>query len=1564
MAMCQLAARLAASRALAPRWPARTGHCLRTGLCLRTEPSLRIGAVQVLAAGGARALTQRAAQQSLHAAAVQTQSMYGDESMLLRAAGSSLLMMGDPHESADRLHYAQTGRTVTEQLSTMHACLANGNTEQAQRILVGMYRLYPEAMREVADVSVHNEIISGLLAAKPVPLANQALQWYDLMSHQYNVKPNANTFAILISGFVNSGLSNVALVLMQEMLRNGHTIHGMLLSSYLSDADISQIKAMAQKIIGGGAEVSAVATMLLDEMEKAEESLKKISAEPEDSTSTSTSTSSAGSSDVAAAATADATVADSVGIPAEDSTPVSIETITAATQDKLSKQQHLDSVNVSGIRQLRKTLETLDKNDLEGYGLQMRLERDTYDAALARFREINAKRRDPLLSADVGRLRRISAEWLPPLEALIEEEQRRCRKAREDGNSDRVRAQYGDFFVQLDAAKIATITILEALRLHIAPPRNNNNNGRETLQMQTLGGIKTINLVSALSSAIHNEIRFEQMKKRSNRHVFGRNISLARLATSGKLFNMALRRAKAREMNEHKGSLFLDTWSLTTKMRIGSLLISMLIEAARIPDPRPGSKSESGGPVMIPAFTHGYAVAKGRRYGIIKMHHSLSELYQDEPLAAVVDARHLPMLVPPRPWLTYSSGGYLTRDEPCMRMKDSTEQLRYLRRASSEDRLGTILAGLDALGMTKWAINRSVFDAVRKVWNSGRALAEIPPRTYDVPEPVRPDNYETDKRAMYKYTVEMREWRNNRANQHSQRCDCNYKIEIARAFLGHHMYFPHNMDFRGRAYPIPPHFNHLGNDLCRGLLVFHEGRPLTERGIYWLKIHLANLCGKDKLSHAERLQFVDDNAANISASADNPVPDAFLAGEPDAARPWWLDAESPWQALAACIEYTAAMRSPDPAAYVSHLHIHQDGTCNGLQHYAAMGRDRIGATEVNLAPSDRPQDVYSGILRVVERLIEEDARAGVPDAVTLRGRLNRKIVKQTVMTNVYGVTLIGAREQIAARLREVTDEHGQHVFDITAVPRLALYVARKIFSSLGEMFTQAQEIQNWLNDSARRISRSMSVQALESWRDMVLESKKSKERLRQAVRESRSDGRELDSETVAELRPDLGPGATRRKRLDALATKPMTTVVWTTPLGLTVVQPYRRQALRNVTTTLQSIRVADNQMLSPVNPQKQMTAFPPNFVHSLDASHMTLSAIKCRTAGLVFASVHDSYWTHACDIDKMNDILRDQFVALHEQPIMENLKAEFEQRFGDYKMPTVCWEYVARAGFDHGGVPKSPAPSRPKSKKTVREEEARLVEAELARRHLEAHDADDADGEHADADTKPAKAAAADKEADASDEQPRDPKLLAESMVLLDLRTIELIDPKKDLVGAVRQADQIAYTLSTNKAKLHEELKAVRAKYREKIAQIKGTGAKRSKKPKAKSAKKAKRGRKAEAAETAAATEEAAEAEAEMEADLGPDGVKDRIWVLQEEMKAELAAVQEKHPTTFECTPIIVAAEDQPAQFEQVRALVRDGRVAGRLVERIEWRDLVFADLPAQGDFDIKEVLQSRYFFS
>ena len=200
------------------------------------------------------------------------------------------------------------------------------------------------------------------------------------------------------------------------------------------------------------------------------------------------------------------------------------------------------------------------------------------------------------------------------------------------------------------------------------------------------------------------------------------------------------------------------------------------------------------------------------------------------------------------------------------------------------------------------------------------------------------------------------------------------------------------MDFRGRAYPIPPHLSHIGDDLSRGLLLFDEAKPLGVRGLRWLKIHLANLYGYDKANFDERVEFVHEHLEDIFDSAERP-----LEG-----RQWWRKADDPWQCLATCIELSNALKSPVPEEYECALPIHQDGTCNGLQHYAALGGDAEGAAQVNLAAADRPSDVYTYVARMVEESIQKDLENGVQMAQTLLGKISRKVVKQTVRSASIG----------------------------------------------------------------------------------------------------------------------------------------------------------------------------------------------------------------------------------------------------------------------------------------------------------------------------------------------------------------------------------------------------------------------------------------------------------------------------------------------------------------------------------------------------------------------------------
>merc|ERR1712217_182785 len=125
---------------------------------------------------------------------------------------------------------------------------------------------------------------------------------------------------------------------------------------------------------------------------------------------------------------------------------------------------------------------------------------------------------------------------------------------------------------------------------------------------------------------------------------------------------------------------------------------------------------------------------------------------------------------------------------------------------------------------------------------------------------------------------------------------------------------------------------------------------------------------------------------------------------------------------------------------------------------------------------------------------------------------------------------------------------------------------------------------------------------------------------------------------------------------------------WISPIGLACVQPYKQVKKANVMTKRQKISLQEDDGMR-VNKIKQKMGFPPNFVHSLDSTHMMMVAEGCKRAGITFAGVHDSFWTHACDAPILNKVIREAFVELHEKPIMQELYEDLQVQLGGVPAP-------------------------------------------------------------------------------------------------------------------------------------------------------------------------------------------------------------------------------------------------------------------------------------------------------
>lgn len=412
----------------------------------------------------------------------------------------------------------------------------------------------------------------------------------------------------------------------------------------------------------------------------------------------------------------------------------------------------------------------------------------------------------------------------------------------------------------------------------------------------------------------------------------------------------------------------------------------------------------------------------------------------------------MPMLVKPRPWTGVKDGGYLTDIGGRMSLV-RTRNKAYLRELGNAD-MPLVYAALNAVQDTAWKINGAILDVMREAWAAGGRIGGLPDREL-IELPAKPQALvEMGDAFGVEHPEEFKAWKRSRACVYednarsvSKRLAAAQKLSLAEKFRDDAaIYFPHNLDFRGRCYPLPPMLNPQGDDQAKGLLHFAEGHALGEDGAFWLAVHLANTFGVDKVSFEERVAWVRENEELILDSALEPLDGRRL----------WETADSPWCALAACMEW-AGYKLSGPG-YVSHLPIALDGSCNGLQNFSAMLRDEVGGAATNLMPRDKPADIYTEVMQVAQRKLKALAEQGDAAAVRWDGRLSRKLVKQPVMTLPYGVTKSGMRSQLLDAMKKL---------DLGDSWEDAEYLAALLWECIGEVVIAARAAMDWLKAAAK-----------------------------------------------------------------------------------------------------------------------------------------------------------------------------------------------------------------------------------------------------------------------------------------------------------------------------------------------------------------------------------------------------------------------------------------------------------------------------------------------------------------
>lgn len=552
----------------------------------------------------------------------------------------------------------------------------------------------------------------------------------------------------------------------------------------------------------------------------------------------------------------------------------------------------------------------------------------------------------------------------------------------------------------------------------------------------------------------------------------------------------------------------------------------------------------------------------------------------------------VPMIYKPKEWTGLTDGGYYTLPHYFIRIKSDMDA-KKVREFYQDKDLKPIMDAVNRVQETPWKINQKVLKVIEEIasWDNP-PIEEIPASNF--PEPPEMPSYD-DKEAYKAWKLEIYKYHLKHRASIGKRIRVDNVIKFAKEYAQYDkFYFPCNVDFRGRIFPMPP-YTYQGGDLERGLLCFADGVNVDNdyKAMDWMRINIANHWGEDKKTFRERLDWFQDNEKWIYDCVHNPLLNYKL----------WVKADNPIQFLAAIIDFVEMLQTG-----CSHIRISFDGSCSGIQHYSALFKDEIGGEAVNLIPSESVHDIYGIVAEKVEELCSQNALNGTQDTFKpdgnvdagtkrmssewLRFGINRSLVKRPVMTFPYGSRTYGFENHIYEdTIRPLLTASNKEFRDIGFLrPRQsAIYLASKIMEAVKDVVVKAYEGMNWLQNVAKVFN---------------------------------------DIESP---------------------------IIWTSPSGFPCFMDYKKQEPIEIKRIFRESLTIKGKMQTtfsvPTNKRsvyRQRNGIAPNFIHSFDASHMHFTILEGDTQGITnWAMVHDDFGTDALNAEKLYHIVRFTFVNMY-----------------------------------------------------------------------------------------------------------------------------------------------------------------------------------------------------------------------------------------------------------------------------------------------------------------------------
>lgn len=672
-------------------------------------------------------------------------------------------------------------------------------------------------------------------------------------------------------------------------------------------------------------------------------------------------------------------------------------------------------------------------------------------------------------------------------------------------------------------------------------------------------------LCAGIGRTIHQELLLAQVEDFSPElyHTLVRD--LGRRLSKDERYRVTVMRMQAQ-----KAGIVFTEWPLGARQQVGSYILEMLEKAGFIQigdETRRGYKRVAREVFISPDI--------------------LDRIDQIKGYVAVSMPVYGPCIAPPRDWITPQDGGFHTKElrraNPFLVRGGSA--IREIMRTAD---MPIVLSAVNALQRTAWAVNRRMLEtvlAIAKEFSTKEIVSLVgrpkPPAPVWLTKGMQKEDMTADQADMFKnWKRSVADWHTERkllATRYGRFYSATRQAEEFKQFGA--LYFVYFADSRGRLYPMTYGLNPQGSDLGKSLLMFAKGKPVeTPDAIRWFHVQGANKWGFDKATLEARHAWVVERQDEFCSYADDPV-----------ANRGWLGASDPLQFLAWCLEYRDWCRDTT-GMFVSHLPISMDGSCNGLQNLSALFRDEIGGRATNLTANATMEDIYRRVaeaslvrLRALSGLSEEEDK--------LRHKwldfgVERAVVKRSVMTTPYGVTMMSATDYVVT---DYLESDKPHPFAKEEYKLAARVLMKAVWPAIGDVVVKGREAMDWLKKGARLIIKCLPA----------------------------------DVEPI---------------------------IKWDTPSGFPAAQAYFEVKEHRINTRLRGpVKIKILSETDEASATKHASGLAPNFVHSMDAAHLHLTAHAAAHRGIdSLAMVHDDYGTHAADSQNLYEVIRREFVSMYE----------------------------------------------------------------------------------------------------------------------------------------------------------------------------------------------------------------------------------------------------------------------------------------------------------------------------